>query len=1548
MAMNKNNISYKNKSDLFIFLGPILVGFSIFSVLSFLLISLRINIPISIIMTFLTFWLTKYFFSDSYHDNDTDLINETSINVSNKNQLKSGTNYSNFLFFIIYCSFLAITSATTYDPSIFLPWSEFSFADTVKLASAVGLSFFMPGYAIVNIISRNNKLEKILKYLSAYLFSALITGLCAYVTATFGIAVVDNKNIILLVYLAILILHTALNYRKIFNKNILNFSYGRSLSNRVMSLSGNTAVMMVFIALFSMQIIQTYYLFNATIIGDQWYHHGKSLSFVDGAFKDIESTAPRYYPPLFSALISEFLVLSGNASVNAFVSINFLIMPAILSFYFFAKKWMPIGAKKSALLATTLFTLGSGFGWIYVLQLATSQPLSSDATILEIFRIATIKSFDLNLANTFFATPHPSPHGSIALPAGFLLLGLLKLEMKSRLKYALIFAITIVGIMSHDEFYLFILISSALLLIYHLNKTHIIFIALLSSIVFVFFVDIFLPLKYYKLPEISGIPLMLLSFVFVLAAWALHIASTLHLLKGIKIKIHQKFTYERHTGFIISSVIVSVILYLYFFTFIVWNDLSVEQVSIQTDNYGQRDIPWYLFPMKLGVVGFFGLLFILSYLYKKFQRETFVFAVIAIFAFLAAPYYDEYRFGKYIMVGMIGFASLLIYRIICYLQTLRMNMLVVGLFLGIVIATTSLSLLMYTGFKDILIGNPGYRLIPGENNRFFPTNSEMNFFSTLKNEIVDFKTDNIAVLRKDYGTGLLSEKLMGFVGIPGQKIYHNPLILNASSLAALYQYLESDDIRYIIISQDDLKETIKQTNPTKFAIDSFPRIYEDDNYLVLKVPSLVGPNPNPEVALVYDPTDQIPIWQAYSYLQYNKSSYTPNEAEHVQIKENGNLILLNNETDPTTIWTNLVDEKINLIEFDFKILQENKPKNKVEIEWKNDTSFYQQEVSSQHPNNNLGLKWIDDRKEYSLLLTAAGLELSTKAINGTHLSALQNQEIFKEPGKWYNVKILLLKKEIIIFVNGLSRFQIDREENNTDSIISKMEIVAHGNNAEFLPIKVKQISDFENLYYSNSKSINYILSFLAMSKSSYGLFLQPDLSVISKTIILPFDPTNMNSDKFNRYLEYVRKGGTLIVFNSGNTVDGIFAKFFSINSTGAELNFSKITYSDDNQQNDIAISGKAGVLKIPPENGPKTVSFYSDESNGNITPFAIEMKSPNGGKLIFVNNGGFFDSISNSNNEFLNLANISKLLNINFNDNISQTNLNKFESEDRFTKLQKFVGLMELQGKINISSSSVMLSNGRDGEENLNHDVEKLVLSNNTKKISFDNVTIKELKLYGHYKALLNFSGSISLPSSNSYYDYIDLHVPIESPVRIKVVPGEYGGASISIINQSKVNTFNFADNFEIDILKGSNNSSNGLLDFLIKNPEIDFTGSAIIDSPDFYDVLLSGSRYLKINGTISAQFDHVDDYYEKRDGLLESRYITYLKNISITGKTSPYTESIGIMGDISYRARNQGVDIPIQEIFMSTPNVILIVSLFIGCFFVCRLMWSRRFVSRI
>ena len=121
-----------------------------------------------------------------------------------------------------------------------------------------------------------------------------------------------------------------------------------------------------------------------------------------------------------------------------------------------------------------------------------------------------------------------------------------------------------------------------------------------------------------------------------------------------------------------------------------------------------------------------------------------------------------------------------------------------------------------------------------------------------------------------------------------------------------------------------------------------------------------------------------------SNLQYNTSSFGLNESGHVQIRKKWrSLILSNNETNPTTVWSNLENKKINFIETEFKINQENKPKNKTEIKWKNDSSLSQQVGSAQYPNNNVGIRWNDNQSEYSLLLTTKGMQLSTKRINGT-------------------------------------------------------------------------------------------------------------------------------------------------------------------------------------------------------------------------------------------------------------------------------------------------------------------------------------------------------------------------------------------------------------------------------------------------------------------------------------------------------------------------------------------------------------------------------------
>ena len=60
-------------------------------------------------------------------------------------------------------------------------------------------------------------------------------------------------------------------------------------------------------------------------------------------------------------------------------------------------------------------------------------------------------------------------------------------------------------------------------------------------------------------------------------------------------------------------------------------------------------------------------------------------------SFIAGPYYDEYRFTKYFMIGMIGFASLMIYELLSHKLTNKS--LIRAVFISAIITSSGLSVL---------------------------------------------------------------------------------------------------------------------------------------------------------------------------------------------------------------------------------------------------------------------------------------------------------------------------------------------------------------------------------------------------------------------------------------------------------------------------------------------------------------------------------------------------------------------------------------------------------------------------------------------------------------------------------------------------------------------------------------------------------------------------------------------------------------------------------------------------------------------------------------
>ena len=258
----------------------------------------------------------------------------------------------------------------------------------------------------------------------------------------------------------------------------------------------------------------------------------------------------------------------------------------------------------------------------------------------------------------------------------------------------------------------------------------------------------------------------------------------------------------------------------------------------------------------------------------------------------------------------------------------------------------------------------------------------------------------------------------------------------------------------------------------------------------------------------------------------------------------------------------------------------------------------------------------------------------------------QNEEVKRQKGIWYNLKILFLKNNVEIYLDDILRIKVPIREyysNSSDEkyitdSLSRVGISSYYSKSEFQPMKIGQIPDvsdhsyipYQKLYYQHY----YPLSLLALSQTKYDAYIEGDLSAFSKEyVVLPFDKEPYQKNETSKYLEYVGKGGNLIVINSNNKFDGIFSKLLSITPgnltryTGIEANNSDRT----NEKSNLIISGITRSLEIHPNSNLTVKSYYINKSGDRnqsaiVAPFAMQ-KDYGKGKITYINAIGYFDSI---------------------------------------------------------------------------------------------------------------------------------------------------------------------------------------------------------------------------------------------------------------------------------------------------------------------------------
>jgi hypothetical protein len=1512
-------------------------------------------------MVTLIFGLTRYY-STSYDDNQyvqSIRPNEikTSADGGSYGDNDNGNQSQYLIFFVSLYAILLIISAfiSKPDSDLFLNWSDIGIIGVIQLGAAIMLSFFLPGYAMVLIIAKRYKINPIARVLFAYLISMLISGIIGYILGLIlDIPISESKDLLIGIYLVILV--AFIICYPIYRINLRPHpENGYHISRRFVSylntklwafVKTKNSELLIFGSLFMLLLVYTYYLFGGVTIGDQWYHQGRALLFMSGSIREAAvSYADPPYAPLQSALLAIVTTLSGLPIVNTYASIAFFNMTYVFAFYYFFSTWIPLNMRRSKILASILFAVSSGFGWIYLLGMTvTTHPVVSQKSVLD--TIVSTEPFDIFQPTNFFLSAHPEFSTGliyIALPAGFVLLGLLRENLPSKFIFIIVVTlISVLGVLSHEEFYFFMIVGSILPLLFKIKQGNYLYLGFLLAISIVYLINTISPGKDYTWIEIfPGVPLLTLNAMFVGITWTLYlIKNKLRGLQAVqsflgKFRSKPIKNYSLHytrLHFLTGVLVVSIVCYIYGLSFIILAHLLTNDIIIQTAGYGgPYNIPWYLYSLKFGVTGLLGLAFVLSYLFKRFEKEIFVFGIIIIIALLAGPYYDEHRFSKYIMAGMAGFASLLIYKIIISLRSSNKPV-ISNIIIAIIITSASLSSILYIGFNSLILQTHDFTHTLGRRN--FPI-SEMPLLQTLRDKMdIGSNRYNILAIPNEYNNfddGLMAT-LQAFSGLPSSAVYQNPLTLNASTLDGFYRLLDDSGTKYIIIPKNSINERLRITEPVRFAMNHFQRIYEDNKYIVLEVPSFRSPSSSPgtDTAVIYDhdqkDTSLFSRVLGLKLLQYNNNTFNFGGETNFLIIQQGNrtekAILSDYDSENgLTIWSKGIDpeEKINYVEVGFQIKAENANRT-----------------------NDVGLKWREGvSKEYYVSLSKDGLKLFQNSNNKKYDRKLlyQNSEIGIDNQTSYTLAVERLPNSTNIFLNDKLRIQMAENDsiNATDGI-SQVAISAANDIVEFGPIKIGNLSEQKHGDMARYNQYYYPLSIIALSKFGYDMFMDTDLSAFSKKqLVLTFDPSHWDDTTFNRYIEYVSKGGTVVVMDSDN-FKGRFGQLFSIQSNDNKSEaFAKIVGQNNQFLN---ISGLVKRVDIIPSPNVNIVSTYRDKENRVVAPFAIEKHFSNGGRIVLVNSEGYFKALSKLPGQyFMSLSNISTLLDLDRGKAIPSNS----PAQNITAQAYRFIGDLKILGNITLKSSSLLIPDKGDNSYNIYAERISILNKSNNQTRIFNNVTIKDLKLIGQYEATVNSRGTLNLPSKDSQHEYISVLMPSKFNVTVDVYPNKSSSGQIVTLNSSSVNTIRVNNDSIINIYNIITDPSQESIPVLMKSPKIKVNGHIGFNNSNFDPYFINTDIPLDGEGELNAKINFIDNYEQRNvNASSKLQYLTYLQSIIIDEGINRGKVTINLPGDISDHAKRFGPQIPLKEALLSSTNLRLILSIIVVTTIGSRIIWSK------
>ncbi|MEM3386081.1 MAG: LamG-like jellyroll fold domain-containing protein [Nitrososphaerales archaeon] len=491
----------------------------------------------------------------------------------------------------------------------FINWADIPILNWVKACGAFLVVFVYPGYGILTLVSRNDKLSRLEKGILSVglsLFLATLLGFIGLMQGNF-----TNSYYYLLILNLSLFVAVFCRFIKNHRRETLSHSNFR-LTDLI------TLVIMCALVLFYIVVFFLMHFPDRFVAGyDHWRHYGETLRTINAHI-----LIPRVWNYIALYMFTGlFLFSSGLPSLNSYMALYPLLVLPILSFYLVSKLLLK---NEESIVATIVFSLFSGFGGLYAIYLNLTRGIPIyEAT----YQTQSLGDVFTGVHGLSFWL-HPQQFGLFILLLTFYLV---LRDFQSRLlRILMIAAFVTLGIYIHfSEIVLLFVIVLFVYIFYnkYLSKPWDI---LISFVVAILLVLVFFLMSYSTLPSPK------LFFEIYAGGKFFHMLIGIAAVVGfcsILLFIRTKFNFSKYlktfTSLSRSNVLrlslTVLTIYLYMLSFIVWNNVA-DKFTLSAASYMT---PWYIYPLR------FGTIFLLALITVLFMRKFISYNALIIGVILA-------------------------------------------------------------------------------------------------------------------------------------------------------------------------------------------------------------------------------------------------------------------------------------------------------------------------------------------------------------------------------------------------------------------------------------------------------------------------------------------------------------------------------------------------------------------------------------------------------------------------------------------------------------------------------------------------------------------------------------------------------------------------------------------------------------------------------------------------------------------------------------------------------------------------------------------------